>query len=202
MKRIIAVTAVAVSLAVGSFAGGTWWAHRSGAARPSAHAATVYICPMHSDYHSDHPGDCPICGMRLEPDRAAGRAASDAAPAALPAGVVQVSPERQQAIGIRLGVVGRVGRHPAAADDRPRGARREPDVSDRRRRERLDPRRGERHDGRRREEGPGARVVRRAGGRVQECAAVVLHRPRGVLPHGGHAAAAAARRRTPPGAAR
>ena len=107
MKRIIAVTAVAVSLAAGSFAGGTWWAHRSGAARASAHAATVYTCPMHPDYRSDHPGDCPICGMRLEADRAASAPASDAAPAALPAGAVQVSPERQQAIGIRLGVVGR-----------------------------------------------------------------------------------------------
>ena len=32
MKRIIATTAVAVSLAAGLFAGGTWWAHRSGAA--------------------------------------------------------------------------------------------------------------------------------------------------------------------------
>ena len=85
-----------------------------------------------------------------------------------------------------------VGRHAAAADDRARGGRREPDVSDRRRRERLDPQRGERHDGRRREKGPGARVVRSAGGRVQECAAVVLHGPRSVLPHGRHAAAAAA----------
>ena len=73
MKRIIAVTAVAVSLAAGSFAGGTWWAHRSGAAHASAHAATVYTCPMHPDYHSDHPGNCPICGMRLEADRAGGR---------------------------------------------------------------------------------------------------------------------------------
>ena len=72
MKRIIAVTAVAVCLAAGSFAGGTWWAHRSGAARASAHAATVYTCPMHPDYRSDHPGDCPICGMRLEADRAGG----------------------------------------------------------------------------------------------------------------------------------
>ena len=85
MKRIIAVTAVAVSLAAGSFAGGTWWAHRSGAARASAHAATVYTCPMHPDYRSDHPGDCPICGMRLEADR--GRPAQRAAtprPRALP----------------------------------------------------------------------------------------------------------------------
>ena len=65
MKRIIAVTAVAVSLVAGSFAGGTWWAHRSGAAHASAHAATGYTCPMHPDYHSDHPGNCPICGMPL-----------------------------------------------------------------------------------------------------------------------------------------
>ena len=25
----------------------------------------LYICPMHPTYVSDHPGDCPICGMRL-----------------------------------------------------------------------------------------------------------------------------------------
>ena len=71
MKRIIAATALAVSLVGGLFAGGTWWAHRSGAARASVHAATVYSCPMHPHYHSDHPGDCPICGMHLEPERGA-----------------------------------------------------------------------------------------------------------------------------------
>lgn len=108
MKRVIAVTAIVVSVAAGSFAGGTWWAHRSGAARASAHAATVYTCPMHPGYRSEHPGDCPICGMRLEADRASGVANSDAAAPALPDGAVQVSPEGQQAIGVRLGVVSRV----------------------------------------------------------------------------------------------
>ena len=108
MKRIIAVTAVAVSLAAGSFAGGTWWAHRSGAAHASAHAATVYTCPMHPDYRSDHPGNCPICGMPLEADRAGAATGGDAAARALPHGAVQVSPERQQAIGVRLGVVSRL----------------------------------------------------------------------------------------------
>ena len=108
MKRIVALAAIAVFLAAGSFAGGTWWAaHRSGAGHASTDAATVYTCPMHPDYRSEHPGDCPICGMRLEAERAVSAPASDAAPAALPAGAVQVSPERQQAIGIRLGVVGR-----------------------------------------------------------------------------------------------
>jgi Cu(I)/Ag(I) efflux system membrane fusion protein len=24
-----------------------------------------YTCPMHPEVHSDQPGDCPICGMKL-----------------------------------------------------------------------------------------------------------------------------------------
>jgi membrane fusion protein, copper/silver efflux system len=108
MKRIIAVAAFVVSLAFGSFAVGTSWAHRSGAARVSAQVATVYTCPMHPHYHSDHPGDCPICGMRLEAERGGGTPGSEANAPALAPGTVQVSPERQQAIGIRLGVVGRL----------------------------------------------------------------------------------------------
>lgn len=28
---------------------------------------TFYICPMHQDVQQDHPGDCPKCGMALEP---------------------------------------------------------------------------------------------------------------------------------------
>jgi len=107
MKRIIALTVVAVSLAAGAFAGGTWRAHRSGAAHAGAHPATVYTCPMDTDYHSDHPGACPICGMALVADREGAATGGDDASHALPHGAVQVSPEQQQAIGIRLGVVSR-----------------------------------------------------------------------------------------------
>ena len=107
MKRIVAVTAVAVLLAAGSFAGGTWWTQRSVAAHASADARAVYTCPMHPEYRRDHPGDCPMCGMRLEPDRAGGATDVDAGAGALPHRAVRVSPERQQAIGIRLGVVTR-----------------------------------------------------------------------------------------------
>jgi Cu+-exporting ATPase len=32
---------------------------------------TIYTCPMHPDIRQDHPGDCPICGMTLEPELAA-----------------------------------------------------------------------------------------------------------------------------------
>ena len=28
---------------------------------------TIYTCPMHPEIERDHPGDCPICGMALEP---------------------------------------------------------------------------------------------------------------------------------------
>ena len=55
--------------------------------------------------------------------RAEGATGGDAAARALPHGAVQVTPERQQAIGIRLGVASRIGRHAAAADDRTRGGR-------------------------------------------------------------------------------
>ena len=28
---------------------------------------TIYTCPMHPEIEQDHPGDCPKCGMPLEP---------------------------------------------------------------------------------------------------------------------------------------
>jgi RND family efflux transporter MFP subunit len=108
IKRILAVAAVAAAVGAGSVAGGTWWAHRFGTAHASARAAIVYTCPMHPDYHSDHPGNCPICGMALKEDRGGAATGGDAAARTLPAGAVQVTPERQQAIGVRLGVASRI----------------------------------------------------------------------------------------------
>jgi RND family efflux transporter MFP subunit len=97
-----------VSVAAGAFARGAWWAQGFGAAHASAHAATAYTCPMHPDYRSDHPGNCPICGMTLKEERAGAATGGDAAARTLPPGGVQVSPERQQAIGVRLGVASRI----------------------------------------------------------------------------------------------
>jgi P-type Cu+ transporter len=34
---------------------------------PPPAAGTVYTCPMHPQVRQDHPGNCPICGMTLEP---------------------------------------------------------------------------------------------------------------------------------------
>jgi Cu+-exporting ATPase len=34
---------------------------------PAAPAGTIYTCPMHPEIRQDHPGNCPKCGMALEP---------------------------------------------------------------------------------------------------------------------------------------
>ena len=34
---------------------------------PEAPPGTIWTCPMHPEIEQDHPGDCPICGMALEP---------------------------------------------------------------------------------------------------------------------------------------
>ena len=39
---------------------------------PAAGKKTLYTCPMHPEYVSDQPGDCPICGMRLVPKEQVG----------------------------------------------------------------------------------------------------------------------------------
>lgn len=105
MKRLAQVTG---ALLIGAlcFAGGVWWTQRSprsGAGSQVQH----YACPMHPQYRSDHPGDCPACGMRLEPERA-GSTAPAPGGAALPPGSVHVRADRQQAVGVRLGVAERV----------------------------------------------------------------------------------------------
>ena len=34
---------------------------------PPAASGTIYTCPMHPEIRQDHPGNCPKCGMTLEP---------------------------------------------------------------------------------------------------------------------------------------
>lgn len=78
----------------------------------SAPAAAVYYCPMHKDYHSDKPGNCPICGMKLvklehpgKPDASVASAPSPQAAPMAPSGADQnqifIAPEKQQLIGMR-----------------------------------------------------------------------------------------------------
>src|SRR5262249_58896083 len=52
------------AMVVASAAG--WWIFVRGANSTEQQVAK-YHCPMHPQITSDKPGDCPICGMRLEP---------------------------------------------------------------------------------------------------------------------------------------
>ena len=57
-----------------------------------------YTCPMHPQIHEDHPGECPICHMKLVPVHKEGadhKEHSDESPA------VKISTERQQLIGVK-----------------------------------------------------------------------------------------------------
>jgi Cu(I)/Ag(I) efflux system membrane fusion protein len=74
---------------------------------PAAAEQALYHCPMHPTYVSEAPGDCPICGMKLvrmespaPGDRgpAAGGEEGGAAPGR---GVVSLTPERRQLLGVR-----------------------------------------------------------------------------------------------------
>src|SRR5581483_2401473 len=94
-----------LALIAGGFgAGYALRATRPATAPTTSRRILYYVDPMHPSYKSDKPGTAPDCGMSLEAVYAEGAAdgsASAGAPAAHPAGVVQIGQERQQRIGVR-----------------------------------------------------------------------------------------------------
>lgn len=60
-----------------------------------------WVDPMHPAYTSDKPGTAPDCGMDLVPVYADGGASNST----LPPGVIEISAQKQQLIGVRLGDV-------------------------------------------------------------------------------------------------
>jgi Cu(I)/Ag(I) efflux system membrane fusion protein len=71
----LALAALLLVLAVPAL----FFAAGCGGARPGAAAAKTYVCPMHPEVVKDHPGDCPICGMKLVPKEGAKPSPSPAA---------------------------------------------------------------------------------------------------------------------------
>ena len=72
---------------------------------PTGRRILYYVDPMHPAYKSDKPGTAPDCGMKLEPVYAEESPAMSgmAAQESLPAGTIQISPEKQQLIGVSYG---------------------------------------------------------------------------------------------------
>lgn len=69
---------------------------------------SYYTCPMHPQIRRDHPGNCPICGMALVPVYKGGN--HDHGPETSPSSggpTLDISPERQQLIGVRTVVAKR-----------------------------------------------------------------------------------------------
>lgn len=82
---------------------GAWVACSGDPARPAGQAADAaqishYTCPMHPQIHEDHPGECPICHMKLVPVYQDG---AQLAPSTGDAPAVTISTQRQQLIGMR-----------------------------------------------------------------------------------------------------
>src|SRR5439155_1146803 len=83
------------------------WVERllPGKAHPAGTAALrdVYYCPMHKDYQSDKPGNCPICSMQLVKKEKSAMAAESPAPAGASGrpNTIFVAPQQQQLTGVR-----------------------------------------------------------------------------------------------------
>jgi Cu(I)/Ag(I) efflux system membrane fusion protein len=113
-----AVRLILVAVVGAVLGGGVVWAvaRRAGPAATADAAGHAphgprWQCPMHPTVVQDHPGDCPICGMKLVPMAAEAQGATaptgHTGPGAPGLAGVTIDPERQQLIGLRTAQVTR-----------------------------------------------------------------------------------------------
>lgn len=100
MRKVVLVP-VAVILAAGIFVAGRHSAGSNSESHRTAKRILYYVDPMHPAYRSDKPGIAPDCGMELEPVYEGQESAKNA----LPAGAVQIDPDQQRLIGVRVETV-------------------------------------------------------------------------------------------------
>jgi RND family efflux transporter MFP subunit len=107
-RAVLTVALIAAGF-VGGFGYGRWHGPRNSTGPLRGRKILYYVDPMHPGYKSDRPGVAPDCGMKLAPVYADGGQLAGAAPPenapAMPMGAIQISPEKQQLIGVQFGQV-------------------------------------------------------------------------------------------------
>jgi RND family efflux transporter MFP subunit len=108
MKKL-SLAIFAFVLVAGAFWAGSQYNQHAAARMSQAGGRKVlyYVDPMHPAYKSDKPGIAPDCGMQLEAVYAdiVGAALGESSAVAPAPGVVAVSPEKQQIMGVRVSAV-------------------------------------------------------------------------------------------------
>jgi Cu(I)/Ag(I) efflux system membrane fusion protein len=103
VRTVILILFLTAAGFVGGYRYGRWYGKPAAPAQAAKQERKIlyYVDPMHPWYKSDKPGIAPDCGMKLEPVYEGEQ--PGAAPANLPPGAVQVTPEKQQLIGVESG---------------------------------------------------------------------------------------------------
>ena len=100
MKKLLVVIFMAVAW-VGGYGYGRWYAKP-----PAGERKPLYwVDPMHPWYKSEAPGIAPDCNMKLIPVYPGEEARYERRANKLPEGSVQITPEKQQLIGVEYGTV-------------------------------------------------------------------------------------------------
>jgi membrane fusion protein, copper/silver efflux system len=100
MKKLLVVIFMAAAW-VGGYGYGRWYAKP-----PAGEKKPLYwVDPMHPWYKSEVPGVAPDCGMKLVAVYPGDEARYDRRANKLPEGSVQITPEKQQLIGVEYGTV-------------------------------------------------------------------------------------------------
>ncbi|PWT97541.1 MAG: efflux RND transporter periplasmic adaptor subunit [Terriglobia bacterium] len=100
MKGILVVLVIGAAYA-GGYGYGRWYA-KPRVAGPAEKKVLYWVDSMHPWYKSDKPGIAPDCGMKLAPVY---EGQEEGSRSTLPPGAIEITPEKQQLIGVEYGTV-------------------------------------------------------------------------------------------------
>ena len=99
MKKIAVMLLIAAAF-IGGYGYGRWYGRPVVAAGAPERKLLYWVDPMHPWYKSDKPGIAPDCGMKLAPVYEGEEKRYEQG---MPSGTVQITPEKQQLIGVEYG---------------------------------------------------------------------------------------------------